>query len=173
MMLSRPSASPEALVRQALRLGLLGIGLGSEQGRSARIPGVPSRIRTSRRRGDHDRDRRTIPEASVQALLKEAAGIKNPEVASGLARRLDPRGEELPPHRLHVGRGGNGSFLGQGQSSPGRPGVRSGPHGPLREDEHSRPCQADAAPDAEALIAQARTAFDRRDPAAFHPRCKP
>jgi hypothetical protein len=80
MLLSRPSAPPQALVRRAIRLGLLSVGLREKrQPESAArdvsvgyglLAGEAIRIGLTGR----------IPRAMIETLLKETAGLNNPEV---------------------------------------------------------------------------------------------
>jgi len=93
VMLARPSATPEELVRQTVRLGLLGIGIAE----AGRIAGKLSGTRGCRvGYGLLAGEAVTIglagrvPAAQVEALLKETAGGKKPAV------RLVSLGEWLP-----------------------------------------------------------------------------
>jgi len=79
-MLARPSATPATLIRQAIRLALLSAGL---HGQAKPAPAVRAvRVGYGLLAGDAIRIGVTgrIPQADVEALLKETAGLKNPEV---------------------------------------------------------------------------------------------
>ncbi len=97
LLLSRPSATPEALVRQAIRLGLLNIGLREQRRADAAardvcvgyglLAGEAIRIGVTGR----------IPRAIIETLLKETAGLNHPEVRLVSLGDWIPAGEEFLP----------------------------------------------------------------------------
>jgi hypothetical protein len=98
-LLSRPYALPEALVSLAVRLGLLGIGL-AEQGRPEKhFPSMGCRVGYGLLAGEAILIGMTghIPEVDVRALLKEATGLKNPEVRLISLGDWIPAGENFLP----------------------------------------------------------------------------
>ena len=113
VLLARPSATPEALVRQAVRLGILGIGLAEQRGKDHSSGSMGCRVGYGLLAGEailvgvSGR----IPEALIEALLKETAGTEKSGSASDFPRGLDPRRRGLPSDRLHLRRGGDGSQL--------------------------------------------------------------
>ena len=96
-MLARPFAAPETLIRQAIRLGLFSVGLnGQAKPESAAgairvgyglLAGEAIRIGVTGR----------VPQATVEALRKETAGLKNPEVHLVSLGDWIPAGEEFLP----------------------------------------------------------------------------
>jgi hypothetical protein len=83
VMLSRPSATPEALVRQAVRLGLLSIGLAEQSAKKGKV------LRSMGYRTGYGLlagemvtigVAGVVPETQVQTLVKEIGGLKNTEV---------------------------------------------------------------------------------------------
>ncbi|MBE0557272.1 MAG: hypothetical protein IH628_08570, partial [Proteobacteria bacterium] len=91
-MLSRPSASPEAIVRQALRLGLIGIGLG-KQGKSPGSPGYRVGYGLLAKEAVTIGTAGKVPELLVKALLKAVAATKSPKA------RLVSLGDWIPAGR--------------------------------------------------------------------------
>ena len=97
LLLSRPSASPEALVRQAIRLGLLSLGLREQRQTDSAVrdicvgygllAGEAIRIGVTGR----------LPRAMTETLLKETAGLKNPEVRLVSLGDWIPAGENFLP----------------------------------------------------------------------------
>ncbi|MEK6654526.1 MAG: hypothetical protein AABY92_05195, partial [Thermodesulfobacteriota bacterium] len=98
-LLSRPYAPPEALVRLAVRLGLLGIGLAEQCQPEKHFPSMGCRVGYGLLAGEATLIGMTgrIPEVEVQALLKEAAGLKNPEVHLISLGDWIPAGENFLP----------------------------------------------------------------------------
>jgi len=96
-MLARPSAAPETLIRQAIRLGLLGVGLRGQAKPESAVRGV--RVGYGLLAGEAIRIGVTgrIPQATVEALLKETAGLKNPEVRLVSLGDWIPAGENFLP----------------------------------------------------------------------------
>jgi hypothetical protein len=91
-LLARPSVLPAALVRQALRLGLLGIALLEQDRPKDASASLGCRAGYGLLAGEAILIGMAgrIPEASVQALLQETAGLK------GLAVRLVSLGDWVP-----------------------------------------------------------------------------
>jgi hypothetical protein len=97
LLLSRPSAPPEVLVRRAIRLGLLGVGLREQRqpdpaARNVRVgygllAGEAILIGVTGR----------VPQAAVEALLKETAGLNNPEIRLVSLGDFIPAGEDFLP----------------------------------------------------------------------------
>ena len=85
MMLSRPSASSGGACPSVAAPGA-SRHRSRETGEIPRIPGVPSRIRTSGQRGDHDRGRRQDPRGFGKDAPEGGRRHEEPESASGIAR---------------------------------------------------------------------------------------
>ncbi len=88
LLLSRPSAAPEALVRQAVRLGLLSVALASS--RKARAMKVRAGYGLLAGEAVSIGIAGQVPASLIRRILKEAAGIKKPEV------RLVSLGDWIP-----------------------------------------------------------------------------
>jgi len=88
LLLSRPSAAPDALVRQAVRLGLLSIALAPS--RKARAMKVRAGYGLLAGAAVFIGVAGQIPASLIRRILKEAAGIKRPEV------RLVSLGDWIP-----------------------------------------------------------------------------
>lgn len=97
VLLSRPSATPETLVRQAIRLGLLGVGLREQRQPDSAVRGVC--VGYGLLAGEAIRIGVTgrIPGAITETLLKETAGLKNPEVRLVSLGDWIPAGEDFLP----------------------------------------------------------------------------
>jgi hypothetical protein len=97
MLLSRPSASPEALVRQAIRLGLLSVALRERRETGSAVRGVS--VGYGLLAGEAVRIGVTgrIPRATIEALLKETTGLNNPEVRLVSLGEFIPAGEDFLP----------------------------------------------------------------------------
>jgi hypothetical protein len=170
-MLSRPSATPEALVRQALRLGLLGVALAESEKTHGKRPGsLNCRIGYGLLAGEAITIGMAgrIPAAQVQALQKEAAGRKKPEVRLVSLGDWIPVGKDYVPIVCTTGEaetvlssGGINLLLTGPGCDPGIPALCGKMNIPVLSI-------ADA-PAADAVLTQARTAFDRRVPAPFSP----
>ena len=96
-MLARPSAAPETLIRQAIRLGLLGVGLLGQAKPECAVRGI--RVGYGLLAGEAIRIgvAGRIPQATVEALREEAAGLKNPEVHLVSLGDWIPAGENYLP----------------------------------------------------------------------------
>ena len=167
MMLSRPSASPEALVRRALRLGLLGIGLG-KQGKSPGSLGYRVGYGLLAKEAITIGIAGKIPEVLAKVLLKAAAGMKSPKA------RLVSLGDWIPAGKnfLPIGctSGEAETVLSSGKVNLLLAGPGCDPALWALCGKMNVPVlKADAASAAEELFAQARAAFDRRDPVSFTP----
>ncbi|MCX5818331.1 MAG: hypothetical protein NT047_00215 [Deltaproteobacteria bacterium] len=97
LLLSRPSATPEALVRQAIRLGLLSVGLREQRQPDSAVRGVC--VGYGLLAGEAIRIGMTgrIPRTTIETLLKETAGLKNPEVRLVSLGDWIPAGEDFLP----------------------------------------------------------------------------
>jgi hypothetical protein len=97
LLLSRPSASPQALVRQAIRLGLLSVGLREKIQSDSAVRGVC--VGYGLLSGESIRIGVTgrIPRAMTETLLKETAGLNNPEVQVVSLGDWIPAGEDFLP----------------------------------------------------------------------------
>lgn len=167
-MLARPSAASETLIRQAIRLGLLGVGL---RGQAKSEPAVRAvRVGYGLLAGEAIRIGVTgqIPQAAVEALLKETAGLKNPEVHLVSLGDWIPAGENFLPIACTSGEtetvlsSGKLNLLIAGEGTD--PGVL-----PLcGKTKLSVISSANSAGTAE-ILKRARDAFDRRIPGAFTP----
>ncbi|MEK7244123.1 MAG: hypothetical protein AAB112_08185, partial [Thermodesulfobacteriota bacterium] len=96
-MLARPSAAPETLIRQAIRLGLLGVGLLGQAKPESAVRGI--RVGYGLLAGEAIRIGVTgqIPKATVEALREETAGLKNPEILLLSLGDWIPAGENFLP----------------------------------------------------------------------------
>jgi len=96
-MLARPSASPKVLIQQAIRLGLLSVGLGGEAKSESTVRGI--RVGYGLLAGEAIRIALTgqVSKTTVEALLNETAGLKNPEVHLLSLGDWIPAGENFLP----------------------------------------------------------------------------
>jgi carbon-monoxide dehydrogenase catalytic subunit len=168
-LLARPSANAEELVRQAVRLGILGIGIAEE----ARIAEQSAGSRGCRAGyGLLAGEAVTIglagrvPAAQVEALLK--AGGKKPEVRLVSLGDWLPAGEAFLPIVCTSGEaetvlssGKINLLLAGPQCDPGIPALCAQMNVPV--------CRSTDNPAAAAVLKQARAAFDRRVPCSFSP----
>ncbi len=169
VMLARPSATPEELVRQAVRLGLLGIGI-AEAGRKS---GQPTGSRGCRvGYGLLAGEAITIglagrvPAAQVEALLK--AGGKKPDVRLVSLGEWLPAGEGFLPIVCTSGEaetvlssGKINLLLVGSQCDPGVPALCARMKVPV--------LMSSGNPAAAAVLKQARAAFEGRGPSSFSP----
>jgi hypothetical protein len=171
MMLSRPSATPEALVRQALRIGLFGIALAESGNTQEKRPGsLGCRVGYGLLSGEAITIgvAGRIPEASVRSLLKGTAGLKNPGVCLVSLGDWIPAGKDYLP--IVCTSGEAETVLASGRinlllTGPGcDPGISS-----LCGKLNIPVLPTADAPGVDVVLAQARTAFDRRVPAPFSP----
>ncbi|HBB18157.1 MAG TPA: hypothetical protein DCZ97_14595, partial [Syntrophus sp. (in: bacteria)] len=171
IMLSRPSATPEAIVRQSLRLAILGIGLAEADRKPENSSGFSDcRAGYGLLAGDAITIgiAGAIPEALVRALMEETAGSKNPEVRLISLGDWIPAGGVLLPIVCTSGEAettfasGRFNLLLAGHGiDPGIPALCTKLKVPLVSSVDN--------PKAAAIIKQARAAFDRRTPASFTP----
>lgn len=171
LLLTRPSATPEALIRQTVRLGILAIGL-AEQRRTKEHPsgsmgfhagygllaGDAILIGVSGR----------IPADLVKSLLNETAGMKKPEVRLISLGDWLPAGGDFIPIVCTSGEAetvlASGKFnllLAGPQSDPGLIDLCGKMDIPVVLSNDN--------PVAATILKQARAAFDRRVPVAFTP----
>lgn len=171
IMLSRPSASPEALVRQSLRLAILGIGL-AEQDRKPEKPSGFMGCRTGYGLLAGDAIMigmaGAIPDALVRALIEETAGLKNPEVRLISLGDWIPAGGDLIP--IVCTSGEAETTFASGRLNLLLAGPRTDPGLLALCTKMKVPLVSSADyPGAAAIIKQARAAFDRRIPVSFTP----
>jgi hypothetical protein len=171
VLLTRPSATPEALIRQALRLGLLGIGL-VEQQRTLHRPSGSMGFRAGYGLLAGDAIviglAGRIPAAFVQALLKETTGMRNPEVRLISLGDWIPAGDDFLPvvctsaeTEMVLASGKVNLLLAGPQCDPGLMALCGKMNIPL--------LLSDSNPGAAEILKQARTASDRRVTGSFNP----
>jgi hypothetical protein len=97
LLLSRPSASPETLVRKAIRLGLLSAALRAGKKTDAATRGVSVGYGLLAGEAVRIGVAGRIPGTMVEALLKEAAGQNQPEVRLISLGDWIPAGEDFLP----------------------------------------------------------------------------
>ncbi len=170
-MLSRPSATPDALIRQAIRLGILAIGLTEQRQAQDQPSGsMGCRVGYGLLAGDavligvSGR----IPAALIKALQKETAGMKKPEVRLISLGDWIPAGGGFIPMACTSGEaetvlasGKLNLLLAATQCDPGLMAVCGKMQIPVVLSNDN--------PGATAILKQARTAFDRRVPGSFTP----
>jgi hypothetical protein len=171
LLLTRPSATPEILIRQAVRLGILGIGLAEQ--RRTKDPSSGSmgcRVGYGLLAGDAVLIAISgrIPAPLVQSLLKETAGMKNPEVRLISLGDWIPAGGDFLPMVCTSGEaetvlasGKLNLLLAGPQSDPGLMALCKKMNVPL--------VLSGDYPGGAAILKQARAAFDRRVPVTFTP----
>ncbi|MBA4422080.1 MAG: hypothetical protein C0390_03125 [Syntrophus sp. (in: bacteria)] len=171
LLLSRPSATPEALIRQTVRLGILAIGL-AEQRRAQDQPSGSMGFRTGYGLLAGDAIligvSGRIPAALVQSLQKETAGLKNPEVRLISLGDWVPAGGDFIPIVCTSGEaetvlasGKLNLLLAGPQSDPGLMDLCGKMDIPVVLS-NDNPLPA-------VILKQARAAFDRRVPVSFTP----
>ena len=171
VLLTRPSATPEALIRQAVRLGIVAIGL-TEQRRTQDQPSGSMGCRAGYGLlsgnailiGVSGR----IPAALVHALQKETAVLKNPEVRLISLGDWIPAGRDFIPIVCTSGEaetvlasGKLNLLLAGPQSDPGLMALCGKMEIPLVLSNDN--------PGAAMILKQTRAAFDRRVPVSFTP----
>jgi hypothetical protein len=171
IMLTRPSATPEAIIRQSVRLGILGIGLAERDRKTEKSSGsMGCRVGYGLLAGDAIMIgvAGQIPETSVQALIEETAGLKNPEVRLISLGDWIPAGTNLLPIICTSGEAetalASGRFnllLAGPQTDPGLLALCGKMKVPLVSSIGN--------PGAAAILKQARAAFDSRIPVSFIP----
>ena len=97
LLLSRPSASPEVLVHQAIRLGLLSVGLREQRQPDTAVRGVCVGYGLLAGEAILIGVTGRIPQAMAEMLLKETAGLKNPQVRLVSLGDWIPAGEDFLP----------------------------------------------------------------------------
>ena len=171
LLLTRPSATPDVLIRQAVRLGILTIGL-TEQRQAQDQPSGSMGYRAGY--GVLAGDAiligvsGQIPTALVKALQKETAGLKKPEVRLISLGDWIPAGGDFIPIACTSGEaetvlasGKLNLLLAGPQSDPGLIAVCGKLDTPVILSKDN--------PGAAAILKQARAAFDRRTPGSFTP----
>lgn len=170
-MLARPSATPEALVHQALRLGILGIGL-AEQVRKAENLSGPMRFQCGY--GLLNADAVLIGVAgrisrdAAQELIDASVGLKDPAVQMVSLGEWIPAGESFLPIAATTAE--METVLSSGKFSLLLAGSQSDP-GLLQLCDRlkiSVVCCGDNLQVAE-VLEQARKAFRQRPPVSFNP----
>ena len=167
-MLARPSAAPETLVRQAIRLGLLDVGLRGQEKSETAVRAV--RVGYGLLAGEAIRIGVTgrIPQAAVEELLKDAAALTKPEVHVVSLGDWIPAGENFLPVACTSGEtetvlsSGKLNLLLAGEGTD--PGIFS-LCGKINLSVISPANNAGIAE----ILKRARDAFDRRIPGAFAP----
>ncbi len=171
-LLVRPSASPERLVRQALRLALFGTGLVAKEGTKGSAGSLPCSAGYGLLAGEAVLVGVTgrPPKPLLETLQKKAASLKKPEV------RLVSLGEWIPAAAgflpIVCTSGEAETVLSSGKlnllvagpgTDPGILALCAGMKIPVVLGEEKQ--------DASEILQQAREAFDHRSPASFN--CDP
>jgi hypothetical protein len=168
LLLSRPSASPKALIHQAIRLGLLSVVLREQRQIDAAARGVC--VGYGILAGEAIRIGITgqIPGVMAETLLKETAVLKNPDVRLVSLGDWVPAGEEFLPIACTAGEaetvlcsGKLNLILAGDGADPGILSLCGKMNIPLV------PCGKNAA--AADILKRARGAFERRIPDTFAP----
>jgi len=168
-MLSRPGASPAALIAQALRLGLIGVAVAGRK-RPTKAGSMACRIGYGLFAGKAIRIGLAgrIPAGLVQSLQKLASGKKKPEVQLLSLGDWIPAGQAFLPIACTSGEaetvlssGGINLLLAGPGSDPGLAALCIRTDIPFASVADN--------PKAAVLIARARTAFERPSPSAFTP----
>jgi hypothetical protein len=170
-LLSRPAAAPETLIRQAIRLALLGIGRAARARPPAKTPGTRSlRIGYGLLAGDAILIGMTgrFPNAFVEALLKETALPKNRDVKLISLGDWIPAGEGYLPiactsgeAELLLSAGNVNLVLAGAQSDPGLLALAAQTAVPVLPGTLDQK--------ATAVLRMARSSSGRRGPSPFAP----
>jgi anaerobic carbon-monoxide dehydrogenase catalytic subunit len=170
VMLARPSATPEVLVRQAIRLGLISVGLVKKD----RAQGAPGSLRLRAGYGVLAGEgimigiTGQIPDAQVQALLKKTAGRNKPEARLVSLGDWIPAGDGFVP--IVCTSGEAETALSSGRLSVLLAGPRTDPGLLALAGTMKIPILFSADnPSAAAVLKEGRAAFDRRVPSSFSP----
>lgn len=167
-MLVRPTASAKMMIQQAVRLGLLGVGLHGEEKPDSTARGV--RVGYGLLAGDAIRIGITgdIPRETVEALRKEAAGMDEPQPLLLSLGDWIPAGENFLPIACTSGEAE--TILGSGKLNLLLVGDGTDP-GILTLCEKMKVCVIPASDGAAAaeILKRARDAFNRRIPNPFAP----
>ena len=167
-MLARPSAAPETLIRQAIRLGLLGVGLRGQAKPEPAVRGI--RVGYGLLAGEAIRIGVTgrISQAAVEALREETADLKNPEILLLSLGDWIPAGENFLP--IVCTSGETETILSSGKLNLLLAGEETDP-GVLALCEKIKLSVISPANNAGTadILKRARDAFDRRTPDAFTP----
>jgi len=167
-MLARPSVSPETLIRQAIRIGLLGVGLRGQAKPESAVRAV--RVGYGLLAGEAVRIGVTgrVPQTTVEALRKETAGLNNPEIILLSLGDWIPAGEDFLP--IACTSGETETILSSGKLNLLLAGEETDPGilalcGKMKLSVISPANNAGTAE----ILKRARDAFDRRIPDAFTP----
>jgi len=168
LMLARPSAAPDTLICQAIRLGLLGVGLRGqvkpESGTRGVCVGYGLLADEATRIGVTGR----IPRATVDVLLKETTGQKNPNAHLVSLGDWFPVGENFLPIACTSGEAetvlssGKVNLLLAGDGTD--PGILA-----LCGKTNVPVVSSGKSAGVAEILKRARDAFDRRIPSAFAP----
>ncbi len=171
LLLSRPSAMPEVLIRQAVRLGILGIGLMERQRNEDPSSGeMGFRAGYGLLAGDAVIVGVTgqVPAALVQSLLKETSGMANHELRLISLGDWVPAGGDFLPlvctsdeAETVLASGKVNLILAGPQCDPGLISLCGKINLPL--------IFSDDKPESSDIIKQARASFDRRVTGSFNP----
>ena len=171
LLLSRPSATPEALIRQAVRLSILGLGLteqSRDQEQSSGLMGFRAGYGLLAGDAILIAVSGQIPAALVQSLLKETVGMKNPEVRLISLGDWIPAGRDFLPLVCTSGEaetvlasGKMNLLLAGSQCDPGLMALCGKINVPLVLSGDN--------PGTAAILKQARASFDRRVTGSFTP----
>jgi hypothetical protein len=166
--LSQPSAAPESLVRQAVRLSLLSVALATSRTRGPRrvrvgyglLAGEAALVGVAGR----------IPASRIQDVQKAAAAAPGPEVRLVSLGDWVPAGDAYLPIACTSGEAETG--LSSGKLHALLVGAQADPALSVLGRTMQIPVLGDdtAAPD---IVKQARASFDRRTRAAFDPDAAP
>ncbi len=171
LMLTRPSATPEALVRQSLRLALLGIGLSEQDRKKGKPPdSMGCHVGYGLLSGDAIRIglAGAVADPLVRALVKETTGPKNRDVRLISLGDWIPAGGDLLPIVCTSGEAETALSSGRVNLILAGPGTDPGLLTLCAKMAIPLVSSADN-PGAAAIIKQARAAFDRRMPVSFTP----
>lgn len=168
LLLARPSASPERLVRQTLRLALYGTGVAAQARTKSSAGSMPCSAGYGLLAGEAILVGVTggASPSMIEALLKNAAALKKPEVRLVSLGDWIPAGGSFLPIACTSGEAETVLISGKVNLVAAGPGTDPGilalcagmkiPVVPITEN-----------PDAADILKQARNAFDRRSAAPF------
>ena len=167
-LLARPSAAPATLIRQAIRLGLLGVGLRAQAKPESAVRAI--RVGYGLFAGEAIRIGVTgrVPQATVDALLKETEGPNNPEIHIFSLGDWIPAGENFLPIVCTSGEAETVLSSGKLNLILAGDGTDPGILSLCEQIKLSVISVANNAGTAE-ILKRAREAFDRRIPGAFTP----
>ena len=168
LLLARPSASPERLVRQALRLNLFGTGVAAQARIKPSAGSMPCSVGCGLLAGEAVLIgvAGRVPHSLIEALLEKAAALKKPEVRLvSLGDWIPAAGGFLP---ISCTSGESETILSSGkvnlvvagpETDSGLLALCAGMKIPIASSEEN--------PGAPDILRQARDSFDHRSPAPF------